>query len=72
MTDIAGLIMYDVLDCMSDVLNIILGGGLYTFVVLTSLKHHESHHDCSVACYVSTIQKDAEISHCHLSDHQNR
>jgi hypothetical protein len=54
---------------MSDVVNVILGGELYTSVILTWLKHHASHHDRSIICNVSAIQKGADISRCHLSGH---
>jgi hypothetical protein len=34
--------------------------------ILTWLEHLASHHDHSVKCHSSTIQKDSDISRCHL------
>jgi hypothetical protein len=41
-------------------------------MILTSLKNPASHHDRSVACHVSAIQRDADISRRHLSGYHNR
>jgi hypothetical protein len=70
--DFSGLIAYDAWCWMSDVVDVMLAGELYTSVVLTLLKHHASHHDRPITCHVSAIKKDADISRCHLSGHQNR
>jgi hypothetical protein len=53
--DLLGIIMYNALDGMGDVVDVILGGELYTSVISTSLKHHASHHDRSATCHVSAI-----------------
>jgi hypothetical protein len=49
------------------VLGIMIGGELFdchASVILTLLKYRASHHDRSVICHVSSIQKDTCSSHC--------
>jgi hypothetical protein len=61
--------MYTVWNWMRVVAFAMLCGELGTCeisMVLTWPKHTASHHDHSVICYVSTVQKDPDISDCHL------
>jgi hypothetical protein len=70
--DLSGIIVFDTTVWADEVVNTILGGELYTSMILTSLKHPASYHDRSVTCHVSAVQKDADISRRHLCGHQNR
>jgi hypothetical protein len=49
---LSGLIACDALSWVGDIVNVILGGELYTSVTLTWLKHHASHNDRSAICHV--------------------
>jgi hypothetical protein len=69
--DLSGIIVFDTTNWTDEVVNAILGGELYTSTILTSLKNPASHHDRSVTCHVSAIQKDTDISRHHLCGHQN-
>ncbi|KAG2037719.1 hypothetical protein BDR03DRAFT_956660 [Suillus americanus] len=54
---------------MSVVIIAILCGKLphsNTSVILTRIKYHASHCEQSVTCHVSTIEKDAHLSHRNL------
>ena len=68
----SGIIVYYLTDCVSIVVNAMLGGELLRFQrpYLSSIDltkyYHSSHHDCSVTCHVSAIPKDAHIPRCVL------
>jgi len=63
--------MYNVFNWVGNIVQVLLGGELYTSVVLTWLQRHASRHHHSITCHVSEIQKGADISRCHLSGHHN-
>jgi hypothetical protein len=66
----SGLIVDITGNWMIVVANFVLGGELLSWrisaVALTWLKYHASHHDHSLTCHVSAIQKDAYLSLCNL------
>jgi hypothetical protein len=68
--DLLGLIINDALNWTSEVVDVTLGGELYTSVISARLQYHASHHDPSVTCHVSAIQGGTK-NHFHLSSHQN-
>jgi hypothetical protein len=70
--DLSSLIINDALNWTSEVVDVTLGGELFTSVILTRLQYHASHHDPSVTCHVSAIQGGTNIYYFHLSSHQNR
>jgi len=67
--DSSGWTIYILRNWMSFLVFTMLSGKLGTYktsMILTWLKRLASHHHYSVACHVSTIQKDLDLSHCLL------
>jgi hypothetical protein len=73
--DSLGFIMYVLWNWIYVVVSAMLGGELcaceISLILTQWLKHVPSHHPHSVACYVSTVQKDLDISHCRLPSCQH-
>jgi len=64
--------MYFIDSLESFAANSIIGGESLICSGIDITEHHPSHHDHSITCYVSELQKDAHLSHSNLLPLHNR
>jgi len=67
-----GIILYFIYNWGSVVANGIINGESLICSDIDITEYHPSHHDHSITCYVSELQKDAHLSHSNLLPSRNR